>query len=77
MGALVCKVATSLQHCVCLRVYRPPVSVHCYRLFREENAQVRVDGKRNGARREGWVGVPGRGCRDEEHTGRKQLVGQS
>lgn len=43
---------------VYLPVYWTPVSVHCYRLFGEDNAQVRVDGERSGTQREVWDGCP-------------------
>ena len=60
---------------VYLPVYWPPVSVHCYRLFGEENAQVTGRGVEH--RGKAGVGDPGRGWRDEEQTDRKQLMGQS
>lgn len=39
-----------------LFVYWPPVSVHCYQLSGEEDAQVRADRKRSGADKEVWGG---------------------
>lgn len=37
-------------------MYWPPVSVHCYQLSGEEDAQVRADRKRSGADKEVWGG---------------------